>query len=341
MSTIFVIDDEPIIGIGLKALIGEHKGFKNTVIFTDSVTALSQIIANPPDVILTDIRMPRMDGIELCRNIQERKLLTQVIVLSGYEDFSYAQKCMSYGVIEYLLKPITEIELFPVLDKVLAARGGTPVFSFSCFERWIDQLEEAVWTMDQARTNELLEQGSAELFAGETDNQQHQRLLDGIMLLAKKLNARGVYKFVAKTSVKEYEARTIKYEWFQTEIGTWIQQLGEYRNHETANVLETALEYIDAHLFEEELTLDKVAEKLGVTPTYFSHYFKKKTNEPFVQYRMRKRIEKAKQLLAIPHYKIIDIVGEVGYDSYPHFSRIFKRVTGCSPTEYRGLLGIK
>jgi two-component system response regulator YesN len=340
MATIFIVDDEPIIGLGLKTLIGEYKRFSEIVTFTDSVTALSHIIANPPDVVLTDIRMPRMDGIELCRNIQERKLFTQIIVLSGYEDFSYAQKCMSYGVSEYLLKPITEIELFPVLDKLLAVRES-PVFSFSRLEQWIDQLEEAVWMVDQVRTDELLAEGAAKLFAGETDTQQHQWLFDGIMLLAKKLNARGVYKFETKPLVEEYESRTINYKWFQAEIGTWIKQLSEYRNHETINVLETALQYIDAHLFEEELTLDKVAEKLGVTPTYFSHYFKKKTNEPFVQYRMRKRIERAKQLLAVPHYKIIDIVAEVGYDSYPHFSRIFKRATGYSPTEYRGLLGIK
>ncbi|MCR8634714.1 response regulator [Paenibacillus radicis (ex Xue et al. 2023)] len=340
MARIFVVDDEPIIGIGLKTLIGEYKRFSEIDTFTDGVSALSNIVANPPDVVLTDIRMPRMDGLELCRNIQQLKLFTKVVVLSGYGDFAYAQKCMSYGVQEYLLKPITEIELFPVLDKLLAMRDAA-VISFSLFEQWIDQLEEAVWMMDKVRADELLEEGKREVFAFETDIQQHQRVYDAVRLLLKKLNARGAYRFETKPLLEENTVITITYEWFQAEIGIWIQRLSEYRNHEKINVLEAAIQYIDEHLFEEELSLDMVAGKLGVTPTYFSHYFKKKTNETFVQYRMRKRIDKAKQLLAIPHYKIIDIVTEVGYESYPHFSRVFKKATGYSPTEYRGLLGIK
>lgn len=340
MTSIFVVDDEPIIGIGLKALIMEYNRISEIHTFTDSVVALSHIIVSPPDIVLTDIRMPRLDGLELCRHIQEHRLSTKVVVLSGHSDFSYAQRSMSYGVKEYLLKPVTEIELYPVLDKLLAERMA-PVVSFSRFEQWIDQLEEAVWMMEQARADELLIQGRTELFAGEADVQLRQRVFDGIVLLARKLNARSIQQFQTKTLLEKYAAHTITYEWFEAEIAAWMKQLGEYRNHERINVLETALQYIDAHLFEEELTLDKVAERLGMTPTYFSHYFKKKTNENFVQYRLRKRIERAKQLLAIPHHKIIDIVTEVGYDSYPHFTRIFKKATGYSPTEYRGLLGIK
>ncbi|MBA2944080.1 response regulator [Paenibacillus sp. CGMCC 1.16610] len=340
MARIFIVDDEPIIGVGLKTLIGEYKRFSEIETFTNSVSALSSIRANPPDVVMTDIRMPRMDGLELCRNIQQLKLLTKVVVLSGYGDFVYAQKCMSYGVQEYLLKPITEIELYPVLDKLLATRDAALV-SFSLFEQWVDQLEEAVWMLDKIRVSELLEEGKRELFAGESDVQQYQRVYDAVSLLLKKLNARGTYRIEAKPLFEENTVITITYEWFQAEIGIWMQRLSEYRKYERINVLEAAIQYIDEHLFEEELSLDRVAGKLGITPTYFSHYFKKNTNETFVQYRMRKRIDKAKQLLAVPHYRITDIGAEVGYESYPHFSRVFKKATGYSPTEYRALLGIK
>ncbi|UQZ84684.1 Arabinose operon regulatory protein [Paenibacillus konkukensis] len=280
-----------------------------------------------------------MDGLELCRNIQQRKIFTKVIVLSGYGDFAYAQKCMTYGVQEYLLKPVTEIELFPVLDKLLDMREAA-LMSFSHFEQWIDQMEEAIWMMDKARADELLEDGKKTLFAVETNIQLHQRIDDAIKLLRRKLHSREGCR-MEPPPAEEDAGMTSTYEWFQAEIERWIQQLSMYRNHERINVLEAALQYIDEHLFEEELTLDMVAGKLGVTPTYFSHYFKKQTSETFVQYRMRKRIEKAKQLLAVPHFKIIDIVAEVGYESYPHFSRVFKKATGYSPTEYRGLLGIK
>ncbi|NQX58136.1 response regulator transcription factor [Paenibacillus qinlingensis] len=340
MARICIVDDEPIIGIGLKTLIEEYKRFSEIETFTDGESALSNIMANPPDVVMTDIRMPRMDGLELCRHIQQLKLFTKVVVLSGYGDFAYAQKCMSYGVQEYLLKPITEIELFPVLDKMLSMREAA-LISFSHFEAWIDQLEEAIWIMDSVRVDELLEDGKREMFDRDTEFQQHLRVSDAIRLLHKKVNARGAYRMEVKPFADENMDITITYAKFQSEIRSWIGRLSEYRNHERIDVLEAAIQYIDEHLFEEELSLDKVAGKLGLTPTYFSHYFKKHTNETFVQHRMRKRIERAKQLLAVPHYKIIDIVAEVGYESYPHFTRVFKKATGYSPTEYRGLLGIK
>ncbi|CAN7521256.1 response regulator [Paenibacillus sp. LjRoot153] len=340
MARICIVDDEPIIGIGLKTLIEEYSRFSEIVTFTDGESALSNIMAKPPDVVMTDIRMPRMDGLELCRHIQQLKLFTKVVVLSGYGDFAYAQKCMSYGVQEYLLKPITEIELFPVLDKMLSMREAA-LISFTHFEQWIDQLEEAIWTMDKVRVDELLEEGKRELFDVDTELQQHLRVSDAVRLLHKKLNARGAYRIEAKPFEDENMAITITYEMFQTEIRSWIQRLSEYRNHERIDVLEAAIQFINEHLFDEELSLDKVAGKLGLTPTYFSHYFKKHTNETFVQHRMRKRIDRAKQLLAVPHYRIIDIVAEVGYESYPHFTRVFKKATGYSPTEYRGLLGIK
>ncbi|MDR6550138.1 response regulator [Paenibacillus qinlingensis] len=340
MTRICIVDDEPIIGVGLKTLIGEYQRFSEIDTFTDGASALSHIMASPPDIVMTDIRMPRMDGLELCRNIQQLKLSTKVVVLSGYGDFVYAQKCMSYGVQEYLLKPITEIELFPVLDKMLAMQEAT-LISYTHFEQWIDQLEEAVWLMDRDHVEELLEEGKRKLFDVKTEHQQHLLVSDAVRLLHKKLNVRGAYRIEAKPLLEENALNIITYDCFQIEIRSWIGRLSEYRNHERIDVLEAAVQYIDKHLFDEELSLDKVAGKLGLTPTYFSHYFKKHTNETFVQHRMRKRIDKAKQLLAVPHFKIIDIVAEVGYESYPHFSRVFKKATGYSPTEYRGLLGIK
>jgi two-component system response regulator YesN len=84
-----------------------------------------------------------------------------------------------------------------------------------------------------------------------------------------------------------------------------------------------------------------VAKMTGLTPTYFSSIFKKMTNETFVQYRIKKRMERAQTLLAIPHMRIVDIAAEVGYEDYSHFTKMFKKLCGYSPSEYRSMLGIK
>ncbi|SDD56410.1 two-component system, response regulator YesN [Paenibacillus sp. UNCCL117] len=341
MPSIYVLDDEPMIVKGLKVLIDEYNRFSEVVTFTDSAAAFARIEAEPPDIVITDIRMPRMDGLELCRLIHAKRLPVKVIVLSGYGDFSYAQKCLSYGVKEYLLKPVTELELYPVFDKLLREQG-TATMSFARFERWVDELEEAVWTLNHDRAAELLMQGRSELASDETDTRQlRQRAADGINLLARKLSARGVHHFQPALSPEPGDNATIDWLTMEASVDAWMKKLSELRGSDRVPILEAAFAYIDSHLFEEDVTLEKVADRLGITPTYFSHFFKKNTNETFVQYRLRKRLEKAKQLLAIPHYKIIDIMVEVGYDSYPHFSRIFKKSTGQSPTEYRSTLGIK
>ncbi|MFN1222444.1 response regulator, partial [Enterococcus faecium] len=80
---------------------------------------LELIRSHEPDIVLTDIRMPKMDGLELCRSIYEEFPDIQTVVISGFNDFEYAQKCLAYGVKQYLLKPATKPELHEALDTVL------------------------------------------------------------------------------------------------------------------------------------------------------------------------------------------------------------------------------
>ena len=95
--------------------------------------------------------------------------------------------------------------------------------------------------------------------------------------------------------------------------------------------VEEAKQYIETHLAE-EVSLEEVAGRIGLNASYFSQLFKQSTQETFVQYRTRRRMEKAKKLLAQPHYRITDISGEVGYADHPHFTKTFKKHTGLLPS---------
>ncbi|WP_231571430.1 helix-turn-helix domain-containing protein [Gordoniibacillus kamchatkensis] len=104
--------------------------------------------------------------------------------------------------------------------------------------------------------------------------------------------------------------------------------------------MEEAKAYIDSHL-SVEVTLKEVADMVGITPTYFSTLFKKMTGDTFVGYRIHKRMDKARELLSLPHMRTVDIAAEVGYDDYPHFTKTFKKIFGLTPSDYRAKLGIK
>ena len=114
---LIIVDDEPKIRKGLFKLLDAQEGFKVTGIFEDVRSALKALYELEADVI-TDIKMPEVSGLELIRQIRERNLKLRIIILSGYSNFSYAQKAIELGVTRYLLKPTDPRELISVLREV-------------------------------------------------------------------------------------------------------------------------------------------------------------------------------------------------------------------------------
>lgn len=119
MFSVVLVDDNPTITEALaRSIRWQHFGFEVSRLFEDGAEALDYIMKHRPDVVITDIRMPRMDGIELARRLKQLQLRTHVIVLSAYSDFSYAQSLIRYGGYGYLLKPLDEEELEVMLDEL-------------------------------------------------------------------------------------------------------------------------------------------------------------------------------------------------------------------------------
>ena len=115
---LIIVDDEPKIRKGLFKLLESQEGFQVTGVFEDVRTALKALYELEADVIITDIKMPEVSGLELIRQIRERNLNIRIIILSGYSNFSYAQKAIELGVTRYLLKPTDPRELLSVLREL-------------------------------------------------------------------------------------------------------------------------------------------------------------------------------------------------------------------------------
>lgn len=84
-----------------------------------------------------------------------------------------------------------------------------------------------------------------------------------------------------------------------------------------------------------KITMEEVAKSLYITPAYFSVAFKKETGQNFIDYIMQVKIEKAKKLLQSSDYRVKDIAVKIGYDDYTYFCKIFKKIEGKTPLEYR------
>ena len=108
MMKVFLVDDEIAIRENLRnSFPWEENGFQLVGEAPDGEMALPMIRDLNPDILLTDIRMPFMDGMALCAEVKRVLPWIGVVILSGYDDFSYARQAISLGVKEYLLKPIT------------------------------------------------------------------------------------------------------------------------------------------------------------------------------------------------------------------------------------------
>lgn len=119
MLRLLIVDDEQPILDGLKHLIDWSEfGIGSIETAKNGRDALSVMKTFKPDIIITDIKMPFMNGLELIRRVKEELPGTKCIVLSGYQDFEYVRQAMKYEAVRYLLKPVEEDELIEILQDI-------------------------------------------------------------------------------------------------------------------------------------------------------------------------------------------------------------------------------
>lgn len=120
MRNAMIVDDEILSVRMLSQIIDWEKyGIRICALAEDGVEALELFEKHRPDIILTDIRMPRMDGLEFVQRVKAQRPETEFILISGYADFSYVKKAMEMGCSNYILKPVDEAELEAAVQSLM------------------------------------------------------------------------------------------------------------------------------------------------------------------------------------------------------------------------------
>ncbi len=164
---ILLVDDEEEIRKGIiKHIKWEELGFNVVGEAENGIEALDIIDKTEPDIVITDIKMPFMDGIKLAQNIRYRYPTTKVIVLSGFDDFEYAQEAMKLGVMRYILKPINSAEMHEMLrelkgllDEEILSKNNLELLKLN-YEKSLPLLKERFlnyWIEDYV-TSEVIEE---------------------------------------------------------------------------------------------------------------------------------------------------------------------------------------
>jgi two-component system response regulator YesN len=139
---VFLVEDEIVTREGIRDNVDwKANGFEYCGEAADGETALLLLRAVKPDILITDIKMPFMDGLQLGKIVREHMPWIKIIILSGHDEFEYAQQAINIGVTEYLLKPITVQDMHKVLQK-LASQLDQEKREKENLQKMQEQLEE-------------------------------------------------------------------------------------------------------------------------------------------------------------------------------------------------------
>lgn len=542
MLKIFLAEDEVVVRATIKRMIPwEELGFELVGEAADGEMALPLLIRQQPDLLITDIKMPFMDGLTLARLAKKEIPGLKVVILSGYDDFNYAKQAIGIGVEDYLLKPITKNALIERLSEIRsryehektqkeyyekfqremqayeknssrdffeALVGGSMdmmevykraeklgldivaeaynvlIFTMNCDEDFSGQRDE--YSSWEAESLELLENffaghSSAMLFRSnifsygvllkgqrETIEENTRACVDEIRKILSRQDGRREWFLAVGQSVERlsqiqksyhtasrafsqrylYDENILYYDEMETmehpggqaetednaylqkvdvnalnpailqkflsnglqeetenfvkdyfyaigqepmeslvfrnyvilnvrfSVISFIKGLGcdtnemesadteevlaesgknmesaiayakkmisqaiEIRDQNSGNknrsILKTAVDFIDSHYMDEEISLNTVANVANVSSNHFSALFSQNMGQTFIEYLTTLRMNKAKELLRCTGMRSSEIAGEIGYKDAHYFSYLFKKTQGMTPSDYR------
>jgi two-component system response regulator YesN len=372
---IFLVEDEIVTRENIRDSVDwTSAGFQLCGEAPDGELALPLIQEQRPEAVITDIEMPFMDGLQLCRALKATLPDTKLIILSGHDEFKYAQEALKIGVTEYLLKPITAQDLvvslrrvahqldeahqqhayLRTLEQAFAQARSQEVHPRSDLAVLLDQ-RAVLAKPDTAALMRFLrggvaddfEQGFAAYLAPLDAADRASRVLIDYVFTDVVLSAADVLReldgnpedLLQDLARLEGMLGTLQHLDDVKDVlrGVVVQVLA-YRDeqaHSYSALIAKARTYIDAHYADPEISLSAVAAHVTLSPSYFSMVFRREVGETFVEHVTHLRIQHAQELLRTTSLPTGEIAFQVGYPNPRYFSAVFRKVVGLSPNEFR------
>ncbi len=359
MLQVMIVDDMDIVRRELKRFkLWEKNGFMIAGEAKNGQEALEKLEQAAFDMVITDIRMPKVDGIELLKKITERKLCPCVILCSDYSEFRYAKQGLVLGAFDYIVKPVAEEELDELLNRakeyihdkkleqqkitLLEKRLEEKVDVFFP-QAEFDQLIAAINNGDARIPEYAANIADIACTSLEQDAVKVRSLLKSILhqIKSKLMESyKWLDKFIGSNEMgasgflETDEADSLK-EAFVSDIKRTVNILGRLKPAvQGVGMLEQVCSFVLENV-DDEISLTATAEALFMNKSYISGNFKQKMGVSFVEYLTIVKMERAKKLIRDENIRIYEIAGLLGYKDIEYFSRLFKKYIGLSPTEYR------
>lgn len=360
MLSLLIADDEKVIRESLaECLNWEEIGIRVVGCCANGLEALDAILDETPDIVMTDIKMPGLDGLELIEKIQGIDRDIEFIILSGYREFDFAQKAIELGVRRYLLKPVSEEQVLEsVLDAVNSCKQRRSVkvtmeehkklqiqanekdraYKLNNADPYLEamgQMPEHLLSMAGEGQREKAEAHIRDCFSPveelHTLRAMGAHLISGVLVLVRLPGAaEGSYEGIFDDIYRESHRDAL----VDKVVETTLTLLWEKKS--SNNLVQTVKSYVRRNLADSTLSLKQIAaQHAHVNVDYLSRLFVQETGEKFSHYLNRKRVEKAKQLLQADSGKVYQVAEQVGLGHNPrYFGQVFKKYTGMTPSVY-------
>lgn len=353
LFTLIAVDDEMMIKRTIRKLLESSERFRWIGEAEDGEEALVLIERLRPDVVVTDIRMPGLNGLELIERLKLSDPQPEFVILSGYNDFPFIQEAIRQGAADYLLKPLKPDEFYSTLGRVddrLREKRMRESAQEGLRAQWLPlcrdagmRIADSAWQLQEEEWMQAIEQLRLQLqesWPADYDRHSTRMWQDLLYIVSAELQRRGGIELpMPGFSDPEQPGRTFAAAKEAIREGTNRIRLS--RNWRNYRQVQSAVDEVNARFSDPSLTMQSLADKLSMSPAHFSRSFKAETGTTFVQLVTQLRLERARELLADPESTMTEAARGSGFADYPHFAKAFKRRFGVSPTEYRKRLGIQ
>jgi len=336
MCKVLLADDEYLEREVLKIIFNEQ--MENMTVVGEAATgkkAVELCEVHDPDLVFMDIKMPDMDGLEATEIIKSRDSEKVVIILTAYDNFNFAQKALKAGADDYILKPARPEDIIEAVRKHqnrLERRRNARKLDIS-------KLIHLILVEDYRDAKEELKSLVIRLI--EIYGEDLELLKQNAQLIVKRMLEVSETKGLDKLPVRNDEEDTAESltpynvgEKLFMILDQIFSEIIRKKAAEERDTIQTVLNYIEKR-YEKGITLEEAAEYVHLSPHYLSRLFKREMNINFVNYVVRRKMDRAKELLEYTNLPVSNIAMRLSYEEPNYFSRVFKKITGVTPSEYR------
>jgi len=344
MLRIVIADDNVRAAAGLARTIHRPgQGWTCCGVAHNGRQALTLALEHRANVLITDVRMPIMDGLELSRRLREALPGISIVIVSAYDEFAYARSALAAGVDDYILKPLDKDrlrEITSILERIderlvrraeVLGRLGDP--------RHAGRLHALAVAGDEAGLRSLVE----ELLAGcagdfSCARETGARILAALRAAAEELPPHGPGADPLGAALEELAA----------EVGVagvtrcvsdaaaaLCERVAALRQRATNHVIEAVTRYLETSYPDPGLTIASLPSRFRVSASWLHHPFRSRTRTTPNAYLSGLRLAHARQLLEEEGVDVAEAARRSGYSDPHYFARVFRRRYGLSPSDWR------